>query len=255
MSCVDVQALDSFTFPDAVMEYYEGQTLGPPVLAISTSAPKCTEKIRLIRKCGHREEAECWRARSPQVGCNIEVKSRSPVCGHDITISCRLLDDIEKKFWTKDTFVEVCKSSQIPKGAIPVRDIGALGKDMKKALRTCQMSTSRVLDCGHTEEVECASLLDILVSKARCEEEVTVRLACGHQANASCFDSRRYESGEVTIRCSANATQPCWNHVRCGRTLQVVCEFEGGLAGIPRLGVAQPKSTRTRSISARTDHL
>lgn len=81
--CYNQKILNGVDPPEnPIDEVQEGNV--PPPCPQASLFPRCTEKIKFIRRCGHVETVECSESRKPRSGCKILLPSKSPMCGHDI---------------------------------------------------------------------------------------------------------------------------------------------------------------------------
>eukprot|EP00978_Attheya_sp_CCMP212_P048295 scaffold499748_cov63-Attheya_sp.AAC.2 len=248
MRCVDMQGLEGIDIPIVTTEYHEEHIPAPKAFPIGIVVPRCTETIRLIRKCGHVEEVECSEIRNPRVGCTIPIRVQSLLCAHQVTLPCRLKAEIDTDIWSKDTFDIISKTGTIPKDALSMVNMVALSKDLQAELGGCPHSLSATLDCGHNQSIKCSHLFPFLSNpNKRCDTLVNTKLRCDHLAQIECFRSTLYKDGKADIPCNGMTIQACWN---CETMLQVGCGFEGDVGcEMPSLWTCPVNKTHSYTIN------
>jgi hypothetical protein len=234
VACTLAATLQSVDIPEVVEELKEGQ-IAPPS-SFAHLVPPCKNEVRMVRKCGHAETIQCSEARKPLIGCNITVKSTSPLCGHEIDIPCCFQNDLKlDMIWDTADFTSVRSENLIPIGAELARDPSSFDSKLRRVLRRCKKTTTLSLACGHKKIIPCGSLLSSLDSRINvagaCDELVSLRLTCGHKASVTCGESQQYKAGMVhSLNCKKLKRQNCWNHSICGRSVDVKCTFQGTVA-------------------------
>ena len=170
-------------------------------------------------------------ARNPQWGCDQEVEKTSPLCGHQITVACRLRVELGVPLWDQDQFTEICNTGMINEMCAAICKFDSLSAEAESSLQKCQGKITLTLRCGHVKEFPCASILRMLRDRNyRCPEQVLTALRCGHNSKVSCSRAKLYVEGKADIQCKEMTSKPCWNHSSCGVELVMQCGFEGPVA-------------------------
>jgi hypothetical protein len=229
--CTDFRSLVGATIPEGTHVFKEGKI--PPRSTLIVNAPRCNELVQLERRCGHVEEIQCHLVNSVLAGCEVEMDFKSPLCGHDLKVPCRLKSP--RRLWPDDTHALIGQEGlSLSKECVAGLVYSSVGSDLEKALKKCRRTLDVELQCGHVKTIKCCMLLDTLrpghYEDAKCEETVSLELECGHKKNVPCFHRRLCLAGRATIACTEMTVQDCWNHALCGKSLQVTCGFRGTAA-------------------------
>ncbi|KAI8835754.1 hypothetical protein BJ741DRAFT_649408, partial [Chytriomyces cf. hyalinus JEL632] len=221
----DKLAKRGLTAPQAVMSIREGEAGGFGELRI---AAPCTTKIRLIRKCGHEEEATCHSAENVSTACQILVTARSGLCGHEVSVPCGDLSLVQA-IWDSDTVANPAYKMLMDSGVlfdnmpIPL----SIPSKIKSALLSCKHSITvrRTSSCNHTISMACKEAFKLLLNASPmkglkpCTEQVLSQLGCGHTRQQICSKL----IGDSKIACSQRTIRKCWNFNVCSQQVDVVC--------------------------------
>jgi hypothetical protein len=229
IACTDFGAIADVEAPNPVDEWQEGQAARP---IQNFPLPSCRQKIRLLRKCGHSEDIECFKKFLPLHPCITSVQRQSPICGHLMNVSCRMGTAFGEKIWPEDASTDVLQSHCIDEVFLkkhlsrPSSSTSSVLQQMKH----CEGSLVVSLLCGHSKNLACADLGDfasgLFKNIEQCTEPTLLRLNCGHQTNTTCHMATRYRAGDsCSIVCEAMKHQKCWNHDNCGHVLDVACSL------------------------------
>ncbi|KAJ3397278.1 hypothetical protein HDU80_009611, partial [Chytriomyces hyalinus] len=234
----DKLANKGLTAPQAVMSIREGEAGGFGELRI---AAPCTTKIRLIRKCGHEEEATCHSAENVSTACQILVTARSGLCGHEVSVPCGDLSLVQA-IWDSDTIANPAYKMLMDSGVlfdnmpIPL----SIPSKIKSALLSCKHSITvrRTSSCNHTISMACKEAFKLLLNASPmkglkpCKEQVLSQLGCGHTRQQICSKL----IGDSKIACSQRTIRKCWNFNVCSQQVDVVC----GSPESPRCSILIP---------------
>ncbi|KAJ3233528.1 hypothetical protein HDU78_006383 [Chytriomyces hyalinus] len=234
----DKLAKKGLTAPQAVMSIREGEAGGFGELRI---AAPCTAKIRLIRKCGHEEEATCHSAENVSTACQILVTARSGLCGHEVSVPCGDLSLVQA-IWDSDTVANPAYKMLMDSGVlfdnmpIPL----SIPSKVKSALLSCKHSITvrRTSSCNHTISMACKEAFKLLLNASPmkglkpCTEQVLSQLGCGHTRQQICSKL----IGDSKIACSQRTIRKCWNFNVCSQQVDVVC----GSPESPRCSILIP---------------
>ncbi|KAJ3247215.1 hypothetical protein HDU77_008656 [Chytriomyces hyalinus] len=234
----DKLAKKGLTAPQAVMSIREGEAGGFGELRI---AAPCTTKIRLIRKCGHEEEATCHSAENVSTACQILVTARSGLCGHEVSVPCGDLSLVQA-IWDSDTVANPAYKMLMDSGVlfdnmpIPL----SIPSKVKSALLSCKHSITvrRTSSCNHTISMACKEAFKLLLNASPmkglkpCKEQVLSQLGCGHTRQQICSKL----IGDSKIACSQRTIRKCWNFNVCSQQVDVVC----GSPESPRCSILIP---------------
>ncbi|GKY97164.1 hypothetical protein MPSEU_000674800 [Mayamaea pseudoterrestris] len=234
LSCTKLEELTALgiTAPIAALEFKEGLVSSRQS---NFGLSGCREKVKLVRNCGHVEEVMCSEVYTPAKPCRVKVHMRSPLCGHEIRVSCFVKQDlVSASLWEPDVYEKIYKDKEISQSSRLAFDLEKLSSDACRSISSaCNQSLTMVLPCGHVTPKSCSTLVSMLSSRAaihECLSIVQVKLACGHTVEAKCFEAEQYSAGENDIVCPFTKLVDCWNFNNCSKKLEVPCDFNAQAA-------------------------
>eukprot|EP00392_Amoebophrya_sp_AT5.2_P006759 g6771.t1 len=238
IKCVDAGLLDpSQQGPTSPQDVLNQNTTTPFPRTLPRGMDQCNCPVTLHRDCGHVERTTCARARRiPLHECSEMVTVRSPLCGHEISVPCRLRAAVEKwKPWCSAVEEQLQTTETLPFRAKARTGCGRAPDAVADCLKQCSKKVTVSKSCGHTFRETCSELLQIVadggeVKKgANCSEKVTRPLRCGHEVTVTCKKWQKYVVGQEDIQCKQKVQKPCWNASECGSTnLLVQCAATAG---------------------------
>ena len=155
----------------------------------------CKEVVEVYLSCGHNASLECHDAKAgvENVSCKTQVEKELP-CNHKLIVPCHKIH--EDSICSKKVNVEQpCGHTK----SLPCSIVTAGLLHIP-----CTVKVSRALPCNHQATIPC----NVNPKEHCCEEEVEIKLSCGHKKLTKCSSVRNELEAGI---CCTNVTKklPC----------------------------------------------
>jgi len=159
----------------------------------------------MLLYCSHHDETtsvssgDDFLAKSPQGGCLKMCGVRMP-CGHSCPRVCHLDD--------KDHSIYRCLK-KCNKTLNCSHKCSFNCSDCKNGCKPCKSKVTKILLCGHSEELSCSMSL----KSYKCTKPCTKKLACGHECKERCHQPCKCKTlvfKHLPCGHSTNKKIPCW---------------------------------------------
>eukprot|EP00457_Paulinella_chromatophora_P000075 gb/GEZN01000075.1/.p1 GENE.gb/GEZN01000075.1/~~gb/GEZN01000075.1/.p1 ORF type:complete len:1932 (-),score=209.52 gb/GEZN01000075.1/:490-6285(-) len=168
--------------------------------------PLCEEFVDYRQRCGHvRSEVRCaqafkWSSHPEEEPlCVQRVSFSSPLCGHDVTVECRVASNLKDwQPWEQEpsefvagpgkTRLRVVHQALMPKQAFSVLKDRGINPELLK----CTQESVVLRTCGHQINLPCWEIYGQRLGD--CREKVTSVLECEHENTRECHKAQKVPS-------------------------------------------------------------
>jgi hypothetical protein len=150
LACSDFRAIGGAVIPEATAALKEGQI--PPRATLVVNAPRCDDLVQLERRCGHVEQIQCNQVNKPLAGCEVFVDIKSPFCGHNLKVPCRL--KVPRSLWPDETYALIEQGGLLSREPMDGCTYSSIGDDVEQAFKKCRNSMDVELQCGHVKTMK-----------------------------------------------------------------------------------------------------
>jgi hypothetical protein len=193
----------------------------------------CQAPITVVRTCGHevRQVNCCVASRGQLNACGVEMKMRSPLCGHEISYRCSAKQQLQawapwsEEFKKSNAFRLLLNESILESNAVTEKPV-KLHLSSSSPVPICRADVTLRKACGHVLVMPCCDAFNRLSTQKLevCREVIKEkRKDCNCDATIECHRYAAYQSNPASLPCLNIVNATCWNFAQCNNTVECEC--------------------------------